>query len=59
MFYEAVAEDDSRTISLAVSKNGIDDWKCLGSPILSPEDTSLWDSGGVGAPCGVSMEGTF
>ena len=58
MFYEAVAEDNTRSISVAVSKDGLTGWKCLGSPVLSADDTSGWDCGSVGAPCAVSMEGT-
>lgn len=57
MFYEGVAEDDTRSISLAVSKDGQKGWKCLGSPILSTDGSSTWDSGGVGGPCAVSMDG--
>ena len=57
MFYEAVAEDDRRSISLAVSRDGIKDWQCLGSAILTAGGSSAWDAGGVGSPCAVSMEG--
>ena len=57
MFYEAVAADDSRSISVAVSKDGISGWKRLGRPILGPQRGSAWDSGDVGAPCAVPMAG--
>lgn len=57
MFYEAVAADDSRTIGVAVSKDGVKSWKCADAPVLSASTTGSWDSGDVGAPCAVSMEG--
>lgn len=58
MFYEAVAADNTRTISLAVSKDGVKGWKCLGHPILTAGAPGLWDAEDVGAPCAVSMAGT-
>lgn len=57
MFYEAIAEDDSRTISLAVSRDGSKAWKCLGKPVIRAGGQGSWDAGGVGEPCAVSMEG--
>lgn len=59
MFYEAVAPDNTRSISLAVSKDGVKNWKRLGKPILVGEKEDGWDSGGVGSPCPVSMAGNF
>ena len=57
MFYEAAAKDDSRTIGVAVSKDGLKGWKCLDAPVLTASANASWDSGNVGAPCAVSMEG--
>jgi hypothetical protein len=57
MFYEAVAADNTRTISVAVSKDGVKGWKCLGHPVLTAGNLGLWDSGDVGAPCAVPMAG--
>jgi len=57
MFYEAVAADNTRTISVAVSKDGVQGWKCLGRPVLTAGKVGLWDAGDVGAPCAVSMAG--
>ena len=57
MFYEAVAEDDRRSIGVAVSKDGLKGWKCLDAPVLTASATTSWDSGDVGAPCAVNMEG--
>lgn len=56
MFYEAVAQDGSRSIGLGVSKDGRSNWQRLDAPVLSPApDSAAWDSGSVGAPCAVSM----
>ena len=58
MFYEAVAADGSRSIGLAVSKDGLKGWKRLPQPLLSAApDAGAWDSAGVGEPCAVSMSG--
>ena len=58
MFYEAVSADGGRSISIAVSKDGIGGWQRLGRPILEPSDAG-WDSGAVGCPCPVSMAGAI
>lgn len=56
MFYEAVAEDNTRSIGLATSQDGISGWKRLDVPVLqASEGAGAWDSGAVGAPCAVSM----
>ena len=67
MFYEAVAEDNMRSIGLAVSKDGLKDWKRCPRPILTAATAAaaagagtsgsmaVWDSGSIGAPCAVSM----
>lgn len=56
MFYEGVAADGTRSIGLAVSKDGLKGWKRYPQPILSAsEEEGAWDSGAVGTPCAVSM----
>lgn len=56
MFYEAVGSDYKRTIGLAVSDDGITEWKRHPLPVLSPsEENGAWDSGCVGTPWAVSM----
>lgn len=61
MFYEAVAEDDTRSIGMAVSPTGLDEWECLPEPVLQPGTSEAsgnpmaWDAQGVGAPCALAM----
>jgi predicted GH43/DUF377 family glycosyl hydrolase len=58
MFYEAVAADGSRSIGLAVSKDGLKRWERLPQPVLAAADSTMaWDAAGVGEPCAVSMSG--
>lgn len=68
MFYEAVAEDDARTIGMAVSRDGLTDWQCLPEPILQSaastkvegdesSSSPAWDGHGIGAPCAIAMAG--
>ncbi len=57
MFYEAVAADNTRSISMAVSKDGVRDWQRLGRPILEAGQPGSWDAGGVCSPSVVSMAG--
>ena len=57
MFYEAVASDDTRSISMAVSKDGLKDWARLGRPVLEAGQPGSWDAGGVCSPSAVSMAG--
>lgn len=57
MFYEAVGADESRSISIAVSEDGLTQWRRLGQPVLSSGPQDAWDSAAVGAPCAVSMAG--
>ena len=59
MFYEAVAPDNRRSISMAVSGDGRGGWRRLGRPILEAGPQGAWDGGGVGAPCPVSMAGRY
>ncbi|KAK9799010.1 hypothetical protein WJX73_003754 [Symbiochloris irregularis] len=62
MFYEAVAKDNTRSIGMAVSPTGVDDWECLPEPVLQPAQSeaydnaeAAWDAQGVGAPCALAM----
>lgn len=56
MFYEGVASDNTRSIGVAVSEDGLLGWKRYSSPVLSPSsDKDAWDSGSVGTPWAVSM----
>lgn len=57
MFYEAVAADGSRSIGLAVSDDGLRNWRRSPEPVLSAStgDSEAWDSGAVGTPWAVSM----
>ena len=57
MFYEAVAADNKRSISMAVSKDGVQDWQRLGRPVLEAGQPGSWDAGGVCSPSVVSMAG--
>lgn len=58
LFYEAVARDGGRCIGLAVSKDGMRDWKRCPSPVLEASGVEgAWDAARVGAPCAVSMSG--
>jgi len=60
MFYEAVGSDDTRSIGLAVSKNGLSGWKRMDSPLLSPSgEQGSWDCAGVGAPRAVPMANSW
>ena len=63
MFYVAVAADNSRSLGMAVSKDGMKDWQRCPQPVLRPGvahgdgsgPSACWDSGSVGQPCAVSM----
>ncbi|KAG1653711.1 hypothetical protein FOA52_004271, partial [Chlamydomonas sp. UWO 241] len=59
MFYEAVAADNTRSIGMAVSKDGRKGWLRCPTPVLTrpaaEAGAPAWDDGGVGAPCAVSM----
>jgi hypothetical protein len=57
MFYEAVARDNTRSIGMALSRDGRSGWRRLGRPVLEAGPPGAWDAGGVGAPCPVSMAG--
>jgi hypothetical protein len=56
MFYEGVGPDQSRSIGVAVSKDGMNNWKRCPTPVLQPASNG-WDQGSVGSPCAVAMAG--
>ncbi|RMZ57140.1 hypothetical protein APUTEX25_003597 [Auxenochlorella protothecoides] len=45
MFYEAVAADNTRSIGLAVSPDGLGDWQRTPDPILRAGGEGAWDEG--------------
>eukprot|EP00890_Picochlorum_soloecismus_P003473 jgi/Picsp_1/4126/NSC_01635-R1_transcriptional regulator-like protein len=56
MFYEGFCKDKKRSIGIAVSKDGMKDWKRCPSPVLvASQDGEAWDSGSVGTPWAASM----
>lgn len=56
MFYEAVAADGKRSIGLAVSDDGLVNWRRAPQPLLEASAVpGAWDAGGVGCPCAVPM----
>lgn len=59
MVYEGVGADGERCIGLALSLDGLKDWRRVeGGPILKrAEENGCWDDGGVGSPCLVHMDG--
>ncbi|XP_076928847.1 uncharacterized protein LOC143592961 [Bidens hawaiensis] len=59
MVYEGVGFDGGRSIGLAQSLNGLQDWhRVQGGPILRPAlETGCWDDGRVRSPYLVHMEG--
>ncbi|XP_010532746.1 PREDICTED: uncharacterized protein LOC104808694 [Tarenaya hassleriana] len=58
MVYEGVDRDGKRSIGLAVSEDGLKDWKGVqDKAVLEAAEGSAWDNEGVGSPCLVQMEG--
>ncbi|KAL9225955.1 hypothetical protein vseg_001824 [Gypsophila vaccaria] len=58
MAYEGIAKDGKKSIGLAVSDDGLRDWRRVGDhPVLQASSENSWDSKGVGSPCLVQMEG--
>ncbi|EEF39964.1 conserved hypothetical protein [Ricinus communis] len=58
MAYEGVASDGKRSIGLAVSPDGLKDWRRFqDGEVLKPSEKDGWDNRGVGSPCLVQMEG--
>lgn len=58
MTYEGVADDGKRSIGLAVSTDGLKDWRRLeDESVLKAESENGWDNEGVGSPCLVQMDG--
>ena len=60
MAYEGVSADGMTCIGLAVSPDGLKNWKRLQEdPVLKPSEEDRWDNKGVGSPCLVQMEGNI
>lgn len=60
MAYEGVAADGKRSIGMAVSEDGLKNWKRLQEgPVLQPSEDEGWDNKGVGSPCLVQMENSI
>jgi hypothetical protein len=58
MAYEGVAADGKRSIGLAVSSNGLKDWRRFqDEAVLRTSGKDGWDSVKVGSPCLVQMDG--
>ncbi|KAB1208250.1 hypothetical protein CJ030_MR7G027337 [Morella rubra] len=58
MAYEGIAADGGRSIGLAVSSNGLKDWRRFNDEaVLRPSVEEGWDKEGVGSPCLVQMDG--
>lgn len=58
MAYEGVAADGRRSIGLAVSPDGLKDWRRFqDEEVLRPSEKDAWDSKGIGCPCLVQMDG--
>ncbi|KAK9064616.1 hypothetical protein SSX86_015998 [Deinandra increscens subsp. villosa] len=59
MVYEGVGGDGKRSIGLAQSSNGLQEWhRVEGGPISKPaQENGCWDDGRVGSPYLVHMDG--
>ncbi|KAL5725554.1 hypothetical protein ACHQM5_008689 [Ranunculus cassubicifolius] len=59
MAYEGIGVDGERSIGLAVSQDGLKDWKkCGDQAVLKPSvEEDGWDNISVGSPCLVQMDG--
>lgn len=58
MAYEGFAANGSRSIGLAVSSDGLKEWRRLqNGPVLMQSEDDGWDCEGVGSPCLVQMDG--
>ncbi|KAL5553739.1 hypothetical protein UlMin_041140 [Ulmus minor] len=58
MAYEGVGGNGERSIGLAMSEDGLKDWKRLpNGAVLMKSEEDGWDNRGVGSPCLVQMEG--
>ncbi len=58
MFYEGVASDGGRSIGVAVSRDGLRNWRRCPEPVLQGSgEAGAWDAGAVGCPWAVSMAG--
>ncbi|TXG56538.1 hypothetical protein EZV62_017851 [Acer yangbiense] len=63
MAYEGVGKDGKRSIGLAVSPDGVKNWKRIQEDHEAALEASTgedgWDNEGVGSPCLVRMEDSF
>ncbi|KNA10228.1 hypothetical protein SOVF_146370 [Spinacia oleracea] len=59
MAYEGVDRDGKRSIGMAVSEDGLKDWKPVSDKAvyMASKEEDGWDSRGVGSPCLVQMDG--
>ncbi|KAF2290107.1 hypothetical protein GH714_002629 [Hevea brasiliensis] len=58
MAYEGIAADGKRSIGLAVSPDGLKDWRRFQDEgVLKPSEKDGWDNKGIGSPCLVQMDG--
>ncbi|KAL2903986.1 hypothetical protein RDABS01_002696 [Bienertia sinuspersici] len=60
MAYEGIARDGKRGIGIAVSEDGLKDWRRVSDKeviVASSDDLDGWDCTGVGYPCLVQMDG--
>lgn len=61
MVFEGVDADGRVSIGMAVSEDGLKDWRRSSEmPVLCPsDDDEGWDGAGVGSPCLVQMDGAY
>ncbi|KAH6798091.1 Arabinanase/levansucrase/invertase [Perilla frutescens var. hirtella] len=58
MVYEGVGENGRRSIGMAVSSDGLKQWRRVDEgPVFEQSEEGGWDSEGVGSPCLVEMDG--
>ncbi|KAL3511102.1 hypothetical protein ACH5RR_030503 [Cinchona calisaya] len=58
MAYEGVGADGRRSIGLAISSDGLKEWRRFqNGPVLEQSEEDGWDCEGVGSPCLVQMDG--
>ncbi|GAV63155.1 hypothetical protein CFOL_v3_06675 [Cephalotus follicularis] len=57
MAYEGVSANGVTSIGVALSEDGLKNWKRLEEkPVFKPSDEDEWDNYGVGSPCLIQME---
>ncbi|KAK6159912.1 hypothetical protein DH2020_003293 [Rehmannia glutinosa] len=58
MVYEGVSANGKRSIGMAVSLDGLKDWRRVqDNPVFNQSEDGGWDCEGVGLPCLVQMDG--